>query len=455
MSYQETLQYLYTATPVFEKTGSSAYKPGLQTMDALSEHTGHPHTAYSTIHVAGTNGKGSVCHLLAAILAAAGYRVGLYTSPHLLDFRERIQVNGELIPENYVTGFVNRHKDFFEPLHPSFFEVTTALAFDWFREDAVDVAVIETGLGGRLDSTNIISPILSIITSISRDHTDLLGEDLQSIALEKAGIIKPEVPLVLGYDIRKNHDRLYHIFQQQADACHAPLYSAWSSLPVRRFCTYFHTGTRPVGTKYITSTYSRFNSRQYGHIVTSLVGKAGHANTVTVLTALSVLVSQGFSFSAEHVAQAFAHPGLNGRWQQLRHRPLVICDGGHNADAWKHICRQIDAYHKAAPFRKLHFLLGFSADKDLKAIIPCLPLHYPNAVFYCTQASSPRALEAHTLLDKINAYATVTGKAFPSLAHALDEACAAAQADDFLFIGGSFFVVGEVLPLFSARFGKS
>ncbi|MDR3137466.1 MAG: bifunctional folylpolyglutamate synthase/dihydrofolate synthase [Tannerellaceae bacterium] len=458
MSYEETLQYLYTATPVFERTGISAYKPGLMTMEALSAHCAHPHTTYRTIHVAGTNGKGSVCHLLAAILSSAGYRVGLYTSPHLLDFRERIQVNGQYIPESYVTDFVHQHKSFFEPLNPSFFEIATALAFTYFRDANVEVAIIETGLGGRLDSTNIVSPVLSIITAIGRDHTDLLGEDLPSIAFEKAGIIKSKVPVVLGYDIRGN-DEVHLVLQKQARICSAPVHSAWSDGQILRFNTHFHTATNPDGTTYITSAESRFDSRLYGHIHTPLVGKAQRANVATVLTALSVLASQGFMFTFDGVAEGFAHvdrlTGLKGRWQQLSARPLVICDGGHNTDAWKRIKEQIEAYNECAHFRRLHFILGFSADKDLEEIIPYLPLHYPNAVFYFTRASTPRALDAYTLFTKINAYAPVDGKAYLSIDEALAEACSAATAEDFLFIGGSFFVVGEALSLFPCGYGKA
>jgi dihydrofolate synthase/folylpolyglutamate synthase len=458
MSYQETLQYLYTATPVFEKTGSSAYKPGLMTMEVLSAHCGHPHTAYRTIHVAGTNGKGSVCHLLAAVLCSAGYRVGLYTSPHLLDFRERIQVNGQYIPESYVTDFVNQHRSFFEPLNPSFFEITTALAFAYFRDAGVEAAVIETGLGGRLDSTNIISPALSIITAIGRDHTDLLGEDLQSIAFEKAGIIKPEVPVVLGYDIQEN-DEVRLVLQKQANDSRAPVHSAWDDRQILRFRTYFHTVTHPEGTTYITSAESRFDSKLYGHMHTPLLGEAQRANAATVLTALSVLASQGFIFTCDDVAEGFAHvdrlTGLKGRWQQLACRPLAVCDGGHNADAWKRIREQIEAYNECAHFKRLHFVLGFSADKDLEEIIPYLPLHYPNAVFYFTQASTPRALDACILLNKINAYAPVDGKAYPSITEALAAACSAAATEDFLFIGGSFFVVGEALSLFPCGYGEA
>ncbi|MDR3129757.1 MAG: bifunctional folylpolyglutamate synthase/dihydrofolate synthase [Tannerellaceae bacterium] len=452
MSYQETLQYLYTATPVFEKTGISAYKPGLATMETLSTHCGHPHAAYHTIHVAGTNGKGSVCHLLAAVLSSAGYKVGLYTSPHLVDFRERIQVNGQWIPENYVIDFVDSYKSFFEPLNPSFFEVTTALAFSYFRDAGVEVAVIETGLGGRLDSTNIISPVLSIITAIGRDHTNLLGEDPEAIASEKAGIIKHKVPVVLGYDIRSDRDGVYGILQERAKDCNAAIHSAWDDKQLCRFYTDFSTVTNPAGRTYITAAESCFDSRLYGRIHTSLTGEAGRANAATVLTALGVLTSQGFTFTHQHVAEGFAHvdrlTGLKGRWQQLSSCPLVICDGGHNADAWKHIKEQIVAYDKRGRFGRLHFVLGFSADKDIEAIIPYLPLSYSSAVFYFTQASVSRALEAHTLLDKIKAHGAVNGKAYPTVAEALAEALGVVEQEDFLFIGGSFFVVGEALPLF-------
>jgi dihydrofolate synthase/folylpolyglutamate synthase len=429
-------------------------------MEAVSEQCGRPHEAYRTIHVAGTNGKGSVCHLLAAILQQAGYRVGLYTSPHLRDFCERIRVNGQKIPQDAVAAFVIRHRSLFEQLEASFFEIATALAFDWFREEKVDVAIIETGLGGRLDSTNIITPVLSVITSVDYDHTDILGDDILAIAFEKAGIIKTGVPVVLGHSIERGHNGVFKHLLKWAEECAAPAYPAWQDGFILRFHTRFDTALAADGSACITGASSRLRMRSYGRTVTPLIGEVQRANASTVLKALQLLTEQGFHFSPEDVRAGFADvcrlTGLEGRWQQLGTLPLVVCDSGHNPAAWKQITKQITAYNRHRPFRHLHFVLGFSADKDIDAILPYLPCGYANATFYFTQADTPRALPAAALKERVLHFLSLSsspslslsGECYDSVADAVRQACSAASATDFVFIGGSFYVVAEALPLF-------
>lgn len=324
MTYEETLHYLYTSIPVFQHSGASAYKPGLGTSIALDDYLGNPHKAYKTIHVAGTNGKGSVSHLLAAILRQSGFKVGLYTSPHLVDFRERIRVNGKKISQDYVVDFVERHRSFFEPLHPSFFELTSSMAFEYFRNQQVDYAVIEVGLGGRLDSTNIITPILSIITNISLDHTQFLGDTEEKIAAEKAGIIKKGVPALLGEAEKQS---VYDVFKNKAEEVGAPFYYAQRMDMVKDECRL------TVGGKWF------FPSVEYGEIQGELGGEVQVRNAVTVLSAIHILRTElGVDIIPEAVHEGFAHvtklTGLMGRWQTLRSKPTVICDTGHNVGGW-------------------------------------------------------------------------------------------------------------------------
>ena len=320
MTYQETIQYLFNSTPVFEHVGAAAYKPGLYNTRELDQHFGHPHIAYKTIHIAGTNGKGSCSHTLAAILQEAGYKVGLYTSPHLVDFRERIRVNGHPISEQRVIDFVEQERAFFEPLNPSFFELTTALALLYFKEQQVDVAVIEVGLGGRLDCTNIITPVLSLITNISFDHTQFLGNTLEQIAAEKAGIIKQHVPVVIGETAPDTRT----VFKQKAAICKAPIYFAEEEPEVlsSKVC---QTG----GRDYIT--------QHFGNLHGQLGGEYQERNANTVLKALPLL-QEIFNITPNNIVAGFANvttlTGLRGRWEKLRENPVVICDTGHNVAGW-------------------------------------------------------------------------------------------------------------------------
>jgi dihydrofolate synthase/folylpolyglutamate synthase len=433
MTYEETLHYLYTSTPVFEHTGASAYKPGLDTSLALDDYLGNPHTCYDTIHVAGTNGKGSVCHLLAAIFQSAGYKTGLYTSPHLTDYRERIRVNGEMIPKKYVVDFTEEHKAFFEPLQPSFFELTSAMAFDYFRHQGVDIAIIETGLGGRLDSTNIITPILSIITNISKDHTQLLGDTLGEIACEKAGIIKPGVPVVVA---AMNDKIVADVFKKKAKEMNAPLFHAVRANMI--------TGESGFGrNKYCCDT------ADYGQLSGQLTGFYQMANTRTLLCVLRVLTNLGKEIPGDAVRYGFEHvtdlTGLQGRWQQVRSAPCTILDTGHNPGAWQFIKCQLSA--DSVFYRGLYIIIGFSDDKDIDSILREMPSF---AIYRFTQASVGRALPASKLAAHARSVG-LRGVICDTVEEALRQVMLTADEQDMIFIGGSNFVVAEALPLFNEK----
>ena len=434
MTYQETLHYLYTRVPMFQQSGSSAYKPGLGTTIALDDHLGNPHKAYQTIHVAGTNGKGSVSHLLAAILQQAGYKVGLYTSPHLLDFRERIRVNGEKASEAYVVDFVERHRAFFEPLQPSFFELTTAMAFQYFKEQAVDYAVIEVGLGGRLDCTNIITPLLSIITNISFDHTQFLGDTLGQIAAEKAGIAKAGVPLLLG---ESAEPVIYETIAQKAKEKWAIFHFAPEMNLMADDCepTPDHT--------------LRFRSKEYGAIEGELIGDAQPCNAKTVFSALHILREEvGLSLSPEAVKEGFRSvtrlTGLMGRWQRVAEEPCATyCDTGHNVGGWEHLAKTLATVQQAAK-GALRMVIGMVADKDVDSVMALMP---KQATYYFTQASVNRAMPVATFAEKAAAHG-LRGTSYPTVVEAVKAAQQAADSCDTIFIGGSTFVVADALPLF-------
>lgn len=422
MTYQETLDYLFTAAPMFQNIGAGAYKEGLSNTHLLDEHFGHPHRSYRTIHVGGTNGKGSTSHTLAAVLQAAGYRVGLYTSPHLVDFRERIRVNGEPISQERVVQFVEQERQFFEPLSPSFFELTTALAFTYFEEQAVDVAIIEVGLGGRLDCTNIISPVLSIITNISLDHTQFLGTTLTQIATEKAGIIKPHTPVVVGQVVEETRA----VFAQEAVACCAPL-------------TFAEESDIVISAKPQAEGGTRLTTSRYGELHFQLGGACQSKNAATILTAIEQLTQ--FDLRPEHIHEGFAHlselTGLQGRWQVIEQQPFVVCDTGHNLDAWQWLAPQLESLACS----QLHIVFGASADKDVQHILKLLP---PKARLYFTQASVARALPLDTLMEQ-SLQLGLTALPYPNVAEAYQAARSAAQANDAIFVGGSSFVVADFL----------
>jgi len=408
MDYQHTLEYLYNSVPMFQQVGSSAYKEGLENTLALDEHFGHPHRNFRTIHVAGTNGKGSCSHTLAAILQEAGYRTGLYTSPHLVDFRERIRVNGQPVPEEYVIRFVEEERSFFEPLSPSFFELTTAMAFRYFADQKVDVAIIEVGLGGRLDCTNIIRPDLCIITNISFDHTQFLGSTLAQIASEKAGIIKQDIPVVIGETTPETRP----VFAEKAQAVQAPICFAEDHVP-----------------------------EEYSDMDYELKGLYQEKNRRTLLTALPLLKKAGYHLSEQAIRNGFAHvcelTGLMGRWQKLQDAPTLICDTGHNVGGITYIAEQL----KQQTYRKLHIVMGMVNDKDIRGVLALLPR---DADYYFTKASVKRALPEAELARLANA-AGLQGECYPDVPTAVRAAQEKSLPEDFIFVGGSSFIVADLL----------
>lgn len=423
-TYQETIEYLFNSMPVFEKVGNSAYKPGLFNSESLDKHFNHPHRNYRTIHVAGTNGKGSCSHTLAAVLQSSGYRVGLYTSPHLVDFKERIRVNGECILEDYVVDFVHQNVSFFEPLYPSFFELTTALAFKYFADCKVDVAVIEVGLGGRLDCTNIISPVLSVITNISLDHVALLGDSFSKIASEKAGVIKPQTPVVIG----EYNEETLPVFRAKALEENAKLILAEDQLEVISYAQ-----NKDNAWEYTT--------QHFGIVEGQLKGNYQVKNSNTILTAVKELQILGFNLSIDNVKEGFKHvetlTGLAGRWQTLSQTPHVLCDTGHNEAAWTYLSNQLNEL----VCNQLHIVFGMVDDKDIDAVIQLLP---EKAVYYFTKASCKRALSEYSIEQKAKKRG-LKGTSYSSVKEACCAALSAMLNNDCLFIGGSNYIVSEVL----------
>lgn len=425
MDYKKTVEYIFNSTPVFEHVGASAYKEGLYNTKALDEHLGHPHRKYKTVHVAGTNGKGSCSHTLAAILQEEGYKVGLYTSPHLVDFRERIRVNGECVSERYVVEFIDRERGFFEPLRPSFFELTTAMAFKYFADQNVDIAVIEVGLGGRLDCTNIISPILSVITNISLDHTQFLGNTLESIAKEKAGIIKEGVPVVIGETLPETKP----VFMAKAKGMDSPMYFADDDPEI-------------ISTKPAIDGGLTYDTRHFGNELHGELGGLYQArNTNTILRAFNVLRDMGVVNSASSLEKGIANvcelTGLQGRWQTLRHNPTVICDTGHNVGGWVYLAEQL----KAQQCTHMRIVFGMVDDKDVDTVMGMLPRY---ATYYFTNATIKRAIPA-SKVKEIGDRLGLKGKAYLSVQEAYQAATKDANAQDFIFVGGSGYVVADLL----------
>lgn len=426
MNYEETLDYLYHSAPLFQHVGAGAYKEGLTNTHLLDEHFGHPHHRFRTLHVAGTNGKGSCSHTLAAILQSAGYRVGLYTSPHLVDFRERIRVNGQPVSQEFVIGFVERHRAFFEPLHPSFFELTTAMAFDYFAQQQVDVAVVEVGLGGRMDCTNIIRPDLCVITNISFDHVQFLGHTLAEIAREKAGIIKEGVPVIIGETTPETRP----VFEERAHALQAPIHFAEDEQLLHQ------TTTAADGRRC-------YQTADYADLEGELGGLCQLKNTNTLLSALRCLREVGYRFTEADVRQGFAHvcglTGLLGRWQQVGSRPTLVCDTGHNVGGIQYIVEQL----RQQTYDQLHLVIGMVNDKDVSGVLALLP---PEGRYYFTRASVQRALPADDL-KALAEKAGLHGEAYPDVSAAVAAARQAAQPTDFIFVGGSSFIVADFLKI--------
>lgn len=422
MTYQEATEYLFNSTPLFQNVGKDAYKEGLENTLLLDKHFNHPHQQYQTIHIAGTNGKGSCSHTLAAILQEAGYKVGLYTSPHLVDFRERIRVNGTCIPEERVVRFVEEERAFFEPLHPSFFEITTALAFLYFAEQKVDIAVIEVGLGGRLDCTNIISPLLSVITNISFDHVQFLGNTLDKIASEKAGIIKPNTPVIIGETTPETRP----VFAEKALQCQAPIRFAEEEHELQTISE-ANDGTR------------EYKTLHFGTINGVLNGDCQIKNTQTILAAVSEL-QKTLHISEQNIRDGFRNvcqtTGLRGRWQKLADSPKTYCDTGHNVGGISYIVKQLERI----PCAQKRIVIGMVNDKDIAHVLEMLP---KDAIYYFTQAKVKRALSAEALLAQAKEKG-LDGKAFPSVIEAYTAARNEASSDDLIFIGGSTFIVADL-----------
>ncbi|WP_283390950.1 bifunctional folylpolyglutamate synthase/dihydrofolate synthase [Millionella massiliensis] len=424
MTYSETIEYLYNTAPMFQKIGSGAYKEGLDNTIALNQRLGNPYEAFRTIHVGGTNGKGSVSQMLYAVLREAGYRVGLYTSPHLKDFRERMQINGEMIPEQEVIDFVERMRPDIEELHPSFFEITTVMAFDYFRRHQVDIAVVEVGMGGRLDCTNVITPLASIITNISFDHMQFLGRTLPEIAREKAGIIKPGIPAVIG----EYQSETAPTFIARAHETESPL-----TFADQRYRCVGHDG-RMFEVESLLDGY-RF-TLQLG-----MEGDYQQRNLCTLLAALDTLTDRlPRPLTTMQVRRGLAAAQVPGRWQNIAtpDDPCpILCDTGHNEAGLTFVTAQLTRQH----YRTLYFILGVVADKDLDHILPLLPR---DAHYLFTQARLPRALAAEELATRARA-AGLEGETVATIPEALATARSRATADDLIFVGGSTFTVAEVL----------
>jgi dihydrofolate synthase/folylpolyglutamate synthase len=432
MTYQQTIDYLYAQLPLFTRVGVSAFKADLNNTIELCSRLNNPQHKFRTIHIAGTNGKGSTSHMLAAVLQTAGYKTGLYTSPHLKDFRERIRINGEMISERSVIDFVADHKQDFEDIQPSFFEMTVGLAFDIFAKEKVDIAVIETGLGGRLDSTNIITPLLSVITNIGWDHMNILGDTLPLIAAEKAGIIKPNIPVIIG----ERQEEVAEVFIRKAEKENAPISFASdlfdSKVKIQN----------PKGYDDLLEVEVTQNSQPITHnLQLDLTGSYQLKNVKTVLAVINELRQQGFTITDEHIKTALSQvktlTGLHGRWETLSTNPLTICDTGHNPDGIQEVLKNI----AAVKHDQLHFVMGIVNDKDSSKVLAMLP---KDAIYYFCKPDIPRGLDAEILKEKAAEF-DLNGETYPSVKAALAAAQKAAGTGDLVFVGGSTFVVAEVV----------
>ena len=427
--YEQVLEWMFQQIPMYQRQGQAAYKADLSVTEALDEYMGHPHRSFRTIHVGGTNGKGSVAHMLASILQSAGYRTGLYTSPHLNDFRERIRVDGQMVDRDFVISFMERNQEHFLQVRPSFFEMTVAMAFDYFRQVQVDVAVIEVGLGGRLDSTNIIDPDLSVITNISLDHTQFLGDTVEQIAREKAGIIKENKPVVVG----ESDPRTADIFREKALAAQAELC----------FADQHYQIAREEGGFSENPCYTILQGQQvmYNRLCTDLLGSYQSKNIVTTLRAVDVLNGLGYALADEQVRQGLFNvggvTGFRGRWFILQNNPLIVCDTAHNEAGLNINVREVQRLNRG----RLHFVLSFVNDKQLDAILKLFPTP---ASYYFTRASIPRALEEDKLAEMAARYG-LTGQCYPLAGDALQAARDQARQEDLIYVGGSTFLVSELI----------
>ena len=435
MSYQDTIDYLYSRLPLFSRIGPAAIKADLHNTIAICDFLGNPQNKFKTIHVAGTNGKGSTSHMLASILQEAGYKTGLYTSPHLYDFRERIKVNGMMCSETFVTSFTNKMKPFIEKVEPSFFEITVGMAFEYFADENVDIAIIETGLGGRLDSTNIINPILSIISNIGMDHMALLGNTLPEIAYEKAGIIKQATPVVISEIIPETKN----IFEQKANSLNAPIYYAEDYIQFKSFKNNWQTSLFEFNQPLIHLLDAPLFPKSFT-VECDLPGKYQYKNLKGVLVAMQILATMGWQLSASKLLKGLLHVGKNtglmGRWECIQTTPRIILDVAHNEHGIKALLEQLESLHYA----QLHIITGMVKDKDVNAVLNLLP---KKAKYYFTQSHIPRALPVSELAAKGNAF-DLNGSQFENVNIALQSANKNATANDLILVIGSVFLVAEV-----------
>lgn len=427
--YEETLQYLYEQLPMFQRIGPAAFKKDLGNINALLKALGNPQQDFRAIHIAGTNGKGSVTHLLSSVLQAQGYKVGMYVSPHYRDFRERIKVNGALMARKSVVQFVETHRSLIENIRPSFFEITVAMAFDYFREQQVEVAVVEVGLGGRLDSTNVLSPLLSVITNISLDHQQFLGDTLPEIAGEKAGIIKPDTPVVIG----ETHPETQSVFLKKAENCRSPISFADQLWKVRL-----------IDSDLTHSTFRVFRNGEsvFEALQVNLRGDFQRLNLQTTLQAISVLrQTNTLTIDRNSIIDGFYQlkklTRFIGRWQILGERPTVLADSAHNEGGLRLVLQQL----QTLPYRQLHIVMGTVNDKEVEKVLDLFP---KKAKYYFAKADVPRGMDARELQKKAIAFG-LKGRAYSSVRNALRAAKRNAVPDDLIFIGGSIFVVAEVI----------
>jgi dihydrofolate synthase/folylpolyglutamate synthase len=431
MNYKETVGYLYSKLPMYQRDGKAAYKASLDNTVKLDKYFKSPHKKYMTIHVGGTNGKGSVCHMLTSVLQNAGYKTGLYTSPHLIDFRERIKVNSQLISEDYIIKFVEKHNSFFESIQPSFFEMSVFLAFEYFADMKVDIAIIEVGLGGRLDSTNIINPILSVITNIGHDHMEFLGDTLDEIAYEKAGIIKKSVPVIIG----ESDSQTDNIFIKTAKQKSSPLYFADKK---------YSTGDSLLSADDMqVFNIEKENKTYYPNLKTDLLGIYQKKNILTALACIDFLKDNGFEIANIDIynglKRVITNTGFYGRWQIIKKEPLIICDNAHNLEGFKSVISQI----KNTTYKNLHLVIGFVKEKRIEDFLEIFP---ERAVYYFTRPDVPRGLDEEIILKKSKAF-NLNGTAYKSVKKAYNAAISSADKDDMIFIGGSTYVVADFLML--------
>jgi len=425
-TYEETLNFLYENLPMFQRVGASALKPDLTNTLLLCEALGNPQLKFKSIHVGGTNGKGSTSHMLASILQSAGFKTGLYTSPHLKSFTERIRINGEEVSKDYVVDFVNRILEAIHRVKPSFFEITVAMAFDYFVAENVDVAVIEVGLGGRLDSTNVITPELSLITNIGWDHMDLLGDSLEKIAYEKAGIIKNKIPVVIS----ERQPEVEHVFLEKASSTDSPLYFASDEF----------NASMQSENDFVTFDVFEKGECVLQSLALPLQGVYQQKNIPGVLEAVKLLRVQGWEISQQHVRSGLenviSQTGLKGRWQVLNRKPMIVCDTGHNLDGMKEVLRQI----KMQVYENLFFVFGMVKGKDVSSILELLP---KDAYYFFCQAKIPRAMDASALFHEAREF-QLTGEIVPDVNDAIQRARTRSSTEDFIFIGGSTYIVAEI-----------